>query len=188
MRASPSNIRITSYALLQYGALSPIGIRQEKMLRDAMTEILNLTTQSSPLDVKVPLYHGSAKTVFNQVKTEEGIEAEPTAPLPHFSDEQVITNNGASPPAPNRAIPVIPTVPIVPSISSIPHHQHHYSSSVETWQSQQQQQQQMPLAMSHSPQMQMQVPLAMSQSPQMQMHAPAQQQPHVRTNSYGGGY
>ncbi|KAH7104453.1 hypothetical protein BKA62DRAFT_692280 [Auriculariales sp. MPI-PUGE-AT-0066] len=160
-------INLIRMALLQYGSLSPIGIRQEKMLRDAMSEILSMTTQSAPLDVKMPLYPRSTQAVFNVIKTEEGHLDVASAPLPHFSEEE--TPLSASPP-----MQVSPN--LIPSISSVA--QHHAGADI--WQSQQQQQQQQ-----QSPPV-MQLP-QVPQVPQMAMHMSGQQV-HMRSNSYGGGY
>jgi hypothetical protein len=138
------------------------------MLRDAMSEILTMTSQAAPLDVKRSLYPRSAQAVFNQVKSEDGEPEVAPAPLPHFNDDDAaISHNG--PPvhvSPN----IVPSMPLVA--------QHH--SGADMWQSQQQQQQQQ---QQHAPMQLPQVP----QMSQMQMHLSGQST-HVRSGSYGGGY
>lgn len=76
-------INLLRFALLQYGASSHIGIRQEKLLRDAMAEILRMTTHSSPLSVTVPLYPFSNAAVFKKPGTEtDEDDSAAGAPLP----------------------------------------------------------------------------------------------------------
>ncbi|KZT44473.1 hypothetical protein SISSUDRAFT_1012646 [Sistotremastrum suecicum HHB10207 ss-3] len=43
-------------AMLEYGAQSPIGCRQEKLLQDILTDILKLTTTENPLKNNIPFF------------------------------------------------------------------------------------------------------------------------------------
>ncbi|KDQ63644.1 hypothetical protein JAAARDRAFT_203058 [Jaapia argillacea MUCL 33604] len=57
-------INVLRFAMLEYGARSPIGTRQEKLLQGLMTEIVRMTTQRRPLEVGLPLYPFSHAGVF----------------------------------------------------------------------------------------------------------------------------
>lgn len=46
----------SSQAMLRYGASSPIGLHQEKLLQNAMADIINMTSQNLPLTIGIPLY------------------------------------------------------------------------------------------------------------------------------------
>ncbi|KAH9950496.1 hypothetical protein B0H21DRAFT_537444 [Amylocystis lapponica] len=78
-------INILRFAMLTYGARSPIGIRQEKLLQGLMTEIVRMTSQMQPLEVGVPLYPFSHATLWQK---DTGHPPENTiTPLPgHFED------------------------------------------------------------------------------------------------------
>jgi len=80
-------INMLRLAMLEYGAHSPIGIRQEKLLQGMMTEILRLTSTDNPLAVGIPLYPFSHERVFKNatqdIQTSEATNVEAhIAPLP----------------------------------------------------------------------------------------------------------
>jgi len=78
-----AEINVMRFAMLEYGAHSPIGTRQEKLLQGLMTEIVRMTTQRQPLEVGFPLYHFSHATLFTDRGAREAESASgPVAPLP----------------------------------------------------------------------------------------------------------
>ncbi|KAG9015645.1 hypothetical protein FRB90_004598, partial [Tulasnella sp. 427] len=58
-------INLLRQAMIEFGAVSPIGIRQEKLLQGLMTDITRLTSHSQPLNVSVPLYPFSRKSLYD---------------------------------------------------------------------------------------------------------------------------
>ncbi|KAI0932008.1 hypothetical protein AcV5_004643 [Taiwanofungus camphoratus] len=72
-------INALRFAMLTYGARSPIGIRQEMLLQGLMTEIVRMTSQMHPLEVCVPLYPFSHAGVFSK---EAVLQGHVGAPLP----------------------------------------------------------------------------------------------------------
>ncbi|KZT05966.1 uncharacterized protein LAESUDRAFT_207675 [Laetiporus sulphureus 93-53] len=73
-------INTLRFAMLTYGARSPIGVRQEKLLQGLMTEIVRISSQMRSLEVGVPLYPFSHARLFSKevTSTREPIPA----PLP----------------------------------------------------------------------------------------------------------
>ncbi|PAV22367.1 hypothetical protein PNOK_0232400 [Pyrrhoderma noxium] len=61
-------INAMRHAMLDYGTISPIGTRQEKLLQTLMSEIVRSTSQAQPLDIPVNfrLYPHSSKSAFLQ--------------------------------------------------------------------------------------------------------------------------
>lgn len=76
-------INVLREAMLNYGARSPIGTRQEGLLRGLMKEVVQLSSQNQPLEVGLPLYPFSHSTVFANPNVPycDG----PVAPLPNPS-------------------------------------------------------------------------------------------------------
>ncbi|KAI6047554.1 hypothetical protein EDC04DRAFT_3100931 [Pisolithus marmoratus] len=70
-------------AMLNYGTRSPIGTRQEGLLRGLMKEVVRLSNQKQPLEVGLPLYPFSHSTVFADPRLPY-CDA-PVAPLPNPS-------------------------------------------------------------------------------------------------------
>ncbi|KAG8898925.1 hypothetical protein FRB99_007038 [Tulasnella sp. 403] len=58
-------INLMRLAMIEFGTVSPIGIRQEKLLQGLMADILKMTSQAQPLDVGVPLYPFSRQTLYD---------------------------------------------------------------------------------------------------------------------------
>ncbi|KIO24309.1 hypothetical protein M407DRAFT_26222 [Tulasnella calospora MUT 4182] len=52
-------------AMIDFGTVSPIGVRQEKLLQGLMTDITRLTSQAQPPNVPVPLYPFSRKSLYD---------------------------------------------------------------------------------------------------------------------------
>ncbi|KIO25598.1 hypothetical protein M407DRAFT_25078 [Tulasnella calospora MUT 4182] len=52
-------------AMIDFGTVSPIGVRQEKLLQGLMTDITRLTSQAQPLNVRVLLYPFSRKSLYD---------------------------------------------------------------------------------------------------------------------------
>ncbi|KAF8641137.1 hypothetical protein AX17_000779 [Amanita inopinata Kibby_2008] len=89
-------INILRFAMLTYGNRSPIGTRQERLLQGLMREIIRMTAQKQPLEVGVPLYVFSHRTLFSK---DETLNATPdhsiAAPLPissPYQDQSVSTS------------------------------------------------------------------------------------------------
>ncbi|PFH54563.1 hypothetical protein AMATHDRAFT_134575 [Amanita thiersii Skay4041] len=59
-------INVLRFAMLTYGNRSPIGTRQERLLQGLMREIVRMTAQKQPLEVGVPLYPFSHRTLFGK--------------------------------------------------------------------------------------------------------------------------
>jgi hypothetical protein len=59
-------INVLRFAMMEYGQRSPIGTRQERLLQELMREIVRMTAQKQPLQVGVPLYPFSHKTLFSR--------------------------------------------------------------------------------------------------------------------------
>ncbi|KAI6031749.1 hypothetical protein PISMIDRAFT_91300 [Pisolithus microcarpus 441] len=76
-------INVLRLAMLNYGSRSPIGTRQEGLLRGLMKEVVRLSSQKQPLEVGLPLYPFSHSTVFAD-PTLPRCDA-PVAPLPNPS-------------------------------------------------------------------------------------------------------
>lgn len=71
-------INVLRFAMLEYGARSPIGARQEKLLQGLMREIVRLTAQKQPLQVGVPLYPFSKNSLWRKDEpASTGIVASP---------------------------------------------------------------------------------------------------------------
>jgi hypothetical protein len=75
-------INVLRQAMINYGARSPIGTRQEKLLQGLMREIVRLTSQKQPLEVGLPLYPFSHTTLFATSTLPENAQM---APLPNPS-------------------------------------------------------------------------------------------------------
>ncbi|OJA10820.1 hypothetical protein AZE42_00268 [Rhizopogon vesiculosus] len=75
-------INVLRQAMIRYGAKSPIGTRQEKLLQGLMREIVRLTSQKQPLEVGLPLYPFSHTTLFAVPTLPENAQM---APLPNPS-------------------------------------------------------------------------------------------------------
>ncbi|KAG0708958.1 hypothetical protein DFH29DRAFT_1036272 [Suillus ampliporus] len=75
-------INVLRQAMINYGARSPIGTRQEKLLQGLMREIVRLTNQKQPLEVGLPLYPFSHTTLFATPTLPENAQM---APLPNPS-------------------------------------------------------------------------------------------------------
>lgn len=75
-------INVLRQAMINYGARSPIGTRQEKLLQGLMREIVRLTSQKQPLEVGLPLYPFSHTTLFATPTLPENAQM---APLPNPS-------------------------------------------------------------------------------------------------------
>jgi len=77
-------INLLRLAMLEYGAVSPIGVRQEKLLQGVLAEILQLTSTHNPLSVRMPLYPFSHTRVFQNATrdTQGDIPGSHIAPLP----------------------------------------------------------------------------------------------------------
>ncbi|KIO20877.1 hypothetical protein M407DRAFT_29481 [Tulasnella calospora MUT 4182] len=58
-------INLLRQAMIDFGTVSPIGVRQEKLLQGLMTDITRLTSQAQPLNVSVPLYPFSRKSLYD---------------------------------------------------------------------------------------------------------------------------
>ncbi|KAI6136719.1 hypothetical protein F5141DRAFT_995183 [Pisolithus sp. B1] len=76
-------INVLRQAMLNYGSRSPIGTRQEGLLRGLMKEAVRLSSQKQPLEVGLPLYPFSHATLFAD-PTLPYCDA-PVAPLPNPS-------------------------------------------------------------------------------------------------------
>jgi len=91
-------ISVLRFAMMTYGQRSPIGVRQEKLLKGLMGEIVRMTTHKRSLDVSIPLYPFSRDTLFrkDEHRSRDGEQSTPVpAPLPvspPFDD------SGVSPP------------------------------------------------------------------------------------------
>jgi len=82
-------INVLRFAMVEYGRRSPIGTRQERLLQELMREIVRMTAQKQPLQVGVPLYPFSHKTLFSKDKTPVlSDENSGSAPLPIDSYEE----------------------------------------------------------------------------------------------------
>lgn len=75
-------INVLRFAMLEYGSRSPIGTRQERLLQGLMREIVRMTAQKNPLDVHVPLYPFSHRSLFEQDEQSSRPPRETQAPLP----------------------------------------------------------------------------------------------------------
>lgn len=79
-------INVLRFAMLEYGSRSPIGTRQERLLQGLMREIVRMTAQKHPLEVNVPLYPFSHRSLFQ--KDDNGqqhhqVPMDTGAPLPN---------------------------------------------------------------------------------------------------------
>ncbi|KAG8811590.1 hypothetical protein FRC19_003714 [Serendipita sp. 401] len=68
-------INMLRNALVTYGNCSPIGTRQEKLLHPIMKEIIDMTTQSQPLLVGLPLYPFSLDSAFQRTERQAAAAA-----------------------------------------------------------------------------------------------------------------
>ncbi|KAG2023389.1 nuclear protein [Coprinopsis cinerea AmutBmut pab1-1] len=59
-------INVLRFAMLEYGSRSPIGTRQERLLQGLMREIVRMTAQKHPLEVSVPMYPFSHRSLFQR--------------------------------------------------------------------------------------------------------------------------
>lgn len=59
-------INIMRFAMLEFGATSPIGTRQEGILQGLMQEIVRTTAQKQPLELGMPLYPFSRNTLWRK--------------------------------------------------------------------------------------------------------------------------
>ncbi|KZW00677.1 hypothetical protein EXIGLDRAFT_133844 [Exidia glandulosa HHB12029] len=132
-------INLMRFALLQYGGSSSIGIRQEKMLRDSMTEILRMTTHTSPLSVTVPLYPWSGSSVFK--REEDGDASGSAAPLPHpmHTDDDMPGPSRS----PSMSLPMSSSIPMPVQLGPAPDVWQTHSQQSPPYQHQQQQPQMM---------------------------------------------
>ncbi|KAF8898643.1 hypothetical protein BD779DRAFT_26545 [Infundibulicybe gibba] len=95
-------INVLRFAMMEYGNRSPIGTRQERLLQGLMREIVRMTAQKQPLEVGVPLYPFSHKTLFRKDESPQATQEEgaSTAPLPISPSYE---EQGVSPSAPSRS-------------------------------------------------------------------------------------
>ncbi|KAN0100701.1 hypothetical protein V8E55_000685 [Tylopilus felleus] len=110
-------LNVLREVMLSYGARSPIGIRQEKLLQGLMKEIVRLTTQEKPLEVGLPLYPFSHATLFASPAIPPSDT--PMAPLPNPSSLSQFYNS-ASEMYSSAAFFTIPT----PTASSVLNEMH----------------------------------------------------------------
>ena len=83
-----SHFLVSRHAMLEYGTVSPIGTRQEKLLGNLMTEIVRSTLQDKPLEIcglpvsgsNTRLYPHSHKTAFEATSTTDAGAPLPTSP------------------------------------------------------------------------------------------------------------
>lgn len=108
-------INLLRQAMIEFGTVSPIGIRQEKLLQGLMTDITRLTSQAQPLSVRIPLYPFSRKSLYDptfQPTIAEVVDASNKAThTPGASSiERLLNRNSASQPGqshvPSHAAPL----------------------------------------------------------------------------------
>ncbi|KAF8168009.1 hypothetical protein B0H34DRAFT_814905 [Crassisporium funariophilum] len=93
-------INVLRFAMMEYGQRSPIGTRQERLLQGLMREIVRMTAQKQPLEVGVPLYAFSHKTLFRKDESptlgpDENSGAAPLPVSPPY-DEQTLSGHASS--------------------------------------------------------------------------------------------
>jgi hypothetical protein len=93
-------INVLRSAMLAYGNRSPIGARQERLLQGLLGEITRMTTQKQPLEVGVPLFRFSQRTLFRRdgssATTPEGCISAPLPGNAQFQEQSASSsqNNG----------------------------------------------------------------------------------------------
>ncbi|KAG8906728.1 hypothetical protein FRC01_007909 [Tulasnella sp. 417] len=108
-------INLLRQAMIDFGTVSPIGVRQEKLLQGLMTDITRLTSQAQPLNVRVPLYPFSRKSLYDPTFQPTIAEVVDTSNKPTHnpgasSIERLLNRNSASQPnqshVPSHAAPL----------------------------------------------------------------------------------
>ncbi|KAG8815920.1 hypothetical protein FRC17_000537, partial [Serendipita sp. 399] len=107
-------INMLRNALVTYGNCSPIGTRQEKLLHPMMKEIIDMTTQSQPLLVGLPLYPFSLDSAFGRAEKQAAAGGSGPGSVTHSGH---VSGIGALLNAPSEEVDVDEAVAPIPDIS-----------------------------------------------------------------------
>jgi len=94
-------INMLRWAMCEFGSYSPIGVRQDKLLKTLMLDIVRSTNQERPLEVKLPLYPFSRSSAFEGINGSTMPTTGIAAPLPpaDASDEATVVDPQAQSPS-----------------------------------------------------------------------------------------